>query len=481
MLRSAITRLSVGTSEELTRKRGQLASAAPESRVPIGLGLHSSSASGLVRWLPLLLAETYLAVTVVTFAFGPWPWPTENIGSTAAYLGLNQVALAVGYMLGKPLRRRARSQPLPWRGLFRASLALNVVWMLPLYSLRTGESIRDPVRMLWVLVQGVLDPGSRYVQKLEGLSQRGASSPGLYMLCTPLLFIALPVGVYYWRRLSRGERGVLILVVGFNLATWVSMGTNKGLLDTFIVAAAAGAARFAANAWGRKREHALRYVLAGTIGIGIVVGYFLLTQFSRSSGRGGFYDRDYQMQLDEENRLIRNASDPVKAAVGHSLSYLNQGYYALAVALNEPFVPCWGVGNSTLWSDVVKRFTGFDGVQSSYPARLEARGIDMNVRWHSFYTWMASDVSFVGVPVVLLFVGWIFGLTWHDVVSRGGALSLAMQGLIVTMIVYLPMNNQVLAFTPTAFAFPVILVAWAVDRRSASVTESLRRGRGAGE
>ena len=53
-----------------------------------------------LKYLPLLMAEGYLALTMLLFLFGPFDWPRVDSYLLSAFLVLYQVALAVGYYMG---------------------------------------------------------------------------------------------------------------------------------------------------------------------------------------------------------------------------------------------------------------------------------------------------------------------------------------------------------------------------------------------
>lgn len=96
----------------------------------------------------------------------------------------------------------------------------------------------------------------------------------------------------------------------------------------------------------------------------------------------------------------------------------------------------------------------------TYPARLEKFGLRRYADYHTFYVWIASDVSFPGAIIVVFLIGRLLGLVWIDVLRLENPFAVALFPLLILMIFYFPANNQVLGFGPTATAFWAMLVLW---------------------
>src|SRR5664280_906200 len=56
---------------------------------------------------PMIFFQIYLATSVLTFAFGPWPWPVTDSWQLYLFLILAQTALLAGYL--KAIRKQPRS------------------------------------------------------------------------------------------------------------------------------------------------------------------------------------------------------------------------------------------------------------------------------------------------------------------------------------------------------------------------------------
>ena len=89
--------------------------------------------------------------------------------------------------------------------------------------------------------------------------------------------------------------------------------------------------------------------------------------------------------------------------------------------MQEPFVWTYGVGHSRILTQFAEKvFSEQDSIQSTtYTRRIDRDfGWDDRNQWSSLYPWLAGDVSFFGVPIIVFLFGRVLGLTWLD--SLGG-------------------------------------------------------------
>jgi hypothetical protein len=411
-----------------------------------------------ILFLPIVAAQVYFTLSVLVFAFGPWPWPVKNPVKLYVFLGLAQLSLAVGYWRGaRAVRpRRVREWNVP--RLVRFSLWTNVAWIVPKFVVRAG--LEDAgIGAVWnQILFGLTDPAAAHAAMA---TSGGAGKLALiYALFTPLLFLGMPLAVAHWERLRSRDKVLFFVVAGSEALSWIATGTSKGVVDSVIVLLAAVAPAIVTRWRELRTSEKIKYASIIILGALLASGFFLHTQFARRGANVTTYDRHYKMWLDERHVLLEGRSLEFQAGIGYFLNYLNQGYYALALALDEPFEFTWGVGNSFFWAGALKSVSGIDVGNHTYAAKLEKYGIDRYVNWHTLYTWFASDLSFPGVIGLLAVVGYYFALAWRSAVQKQNPYGLAVFALLVMVVLYVPANNQVLAFTPTAFAFPVLFFRW---------------------
>jgi len=427
---------------------------------------------------PLLLAELYLNLTVLLFLFGPWQWPLSNPAKLVGYLMLAHLCLAIGFLSvirGPGAQGRGYAGRWSFRTVILVSLMAQLLLGAPLYMDRLGMSTFSLSAAWDAFLRGLASPAEAYqdrARQLRILVLGGSTALNYVMVFVyPIQWPMLPVGVFFWRKLGRWLRFGIILTVALDLCMWVAAGTNKGIADTVALATVSAAAAASVHRSGKTRTRSLRRALAlGSTGLIVVILFFSSGMIGRSGGQMvPLYDGGSGVLADEDSVFLRFLPESAKGSAAALISYASQGYYALSLALEEPFVPCYGLGNSYFFTNLSRRFLGPGTISDrTYPARLETYGWDRFGKWHTFYIWMASDVTFPGTLVVVLLIGRLFAVVWLDVVRGENPFAIALFGLVVEMLLYFPANNQVLAFATSATPFMVMLVLWLVTRERRS-------------
>jgi hypothetical protein len=237
-------------------------------------------------------------------------------------------------------------------------------------------------------------------------------------------------------------------LVGLDLLFSIGRGTTFGLVSmvtTFL---------FAALFWKRSQ------LGTGLLVVCLFMGTVALFSYNLYS-RSGNVERS--VELTEFGRSALVVDHPVLAVVPESLrpTYLNVlwyfcgGYYHASFALDLDFRPTLFVGSNPALIGLAAIF-GIDIWNDSYMHRLQvARGIDELGVWHSAYAWYANDVSFVGVPLVVFGIAYLFGFSWARS-AQGDFLSRIVFVILGNMLLFLFANNTYLSsvFYSVMFLLP---------------------------
>jgi hypothetical protein len=436
-------------------------------------------ASGPSKWrrlAPIVLVECYLSFTVFVFAFGPWSWPIRNPVTLYTYLFVVQVALLFGYLSGT----RTHDSCTVYTGSFsistlrRVSVVLNILWSVPLYYAllgRDGFSVRG---IMSHIVAGALDPGKAYTDKLDALSPSSTLLLSVYALFTPILWLAVPLGIVAWKSSSLKMKIAVAFIVSANVATWVALGTTKGIADNVAIVmfsmAAAGRTPLAHLKRATNLGN-LRRVAVVVVGISALIFFFSYSQNSRSHGRMSMVQSGAGIAIDTNNIFMAGLPPELQSAEGKGAAYISQGYYGLSLALEEPFQWSYGIGHSLVLISLVKKMDGFDATGLTYPARVEHDGWNMSTRWDSIYPWLASDVTFPGTLLVVLLTGRLLAFVWADAQSGQNPYAVPLFVMVMIALFYFPANNQLLSTPLTFVAFWGLLYMWISTRGT------IRKGR----
>jgi hypothetical protein len=430
-----------------------------------------SNLSRTSRLLPGVVFLAYLSGTAILYFVGPWTYPMpDGIVRLVAFLVAVHAAFVLGYFRGAWVVPRPARLPVSINSVVLAAAAVELLLLFPTSALNTGRWIPDPFA-------AARDLGAAYA---NSLSVREGTTPYvnyLRMFFAPLLAAALPLALFYWHDLRVLTRVVFALSVVGVLALFVAMGANAGvghwlgLFPWFILAA---------HFSGRQLISRRTTIAAGvilTVSIVLLAVLFTGTMVQR---QGSFASAGYLPGIDAHigptatlrvnpvsGRLESPYADRPSARIGFDglAGYLTQGYFAVYLSLHQPFVPCYGVGNSVFVQRQVARLTGSDDIlRCPYPVRLENRGWFATRYWATIYPWIASDVTFPGTVIIVYLIGWATAMVWVDAVGGRNPYAVALLGQFLLMLYYFPAHNKIMHSGEGVIAFFVLMGAWLATR-----------------
>lgn len=414
--------------------------------------------------LPIVFFEAYLAITVLAFAFGPWPYPIIDGSRLYTFIFLAHLALALGYWRGavRPLSAPALLSN-PTRILF-VSVMVNAILFLPTFAFRTGSWNLD-------LSSAIADLGAAYDRSNY---VREANVPLIeyirFFFGFPLSLL-LPLLLFYWSDTNRTLRvAALVCVIGIAIM-FVAMGTNKALADIAILSPWVLLARHFSSSRLQIKHGVAVLLTAAVLGI-VFLNFFASTQESRetSAARAGYFPQ-VGIHADPSHPLLRNLPKEYQTGVLGLTMYTGQGYYALYLALEHPFVPGFGVGHSMFLTRQAARLPGFEWIADTpYPVRIEPDGWSAFGLFSSIYPWIASDVGFPGTIFVVFIIGYAMARSWREAILFKNPYAVAAFAQFCIMVYYFPANNQCLQSGETLAAFWGTVISWQVLGR-ARVTE----------
>jgi hypothetical protein len=408
-----------------------------------------------MRLLPILYFMIYLNMTVWLFAHGPWQWPVQNGWKLYGFLALAHLALLAGYLSAAFKRPRAYSGPWKLKRVVVASLVTTLVLFLPTLAFRSGSLNLD-------LLDTLRNLGERYE---DTNAMRATNVPHveyMRMPFAPLLVLMFPAVVVFWSRFSSTLKVVACVAIACNAILWIAIGTNKGLADMVLLCPVLLMASYVAGYFRPKFRGVVAAIACCVLALAAFAWFFAAGQISRArSAEGPRYFAAVDLLASEDHFLLRPLPDFGQGIVLGLSSYVGQGYYALSLALDKPFVPTWGVGNSFTTIRQAERVLGAGEVaKRTYPYRIEEDGWDAEGLWSSIYPWIASDVSFLGTLIVVVLIGRLFALVWLDTSRGDNPFALALFAQLVIMLYYVPANNQVLQGPESLIAFYGTLLLW---------------------
>jgi FtsH-binding integral membrane protein len=127
----------------------------------------------------------------------------------------------------------------------------------------------------------------------------------------------------------------------------------------------------------------------------------------------------------------------------------------------------FGVGSSMFLYRNAAQFLGNPHIaELPYPERLQLEnGWDARVVWSTVYAWLASDLSFPGVVLLMGVVGFLVAVSWRDATSNGGPFAVLFLAQLLMFCYYVPATNRMGQSPEQLVTFWVMLAAWGLTRR----------------
>ena len=403
-------------------------------------------------YFPITVLLAFLIFTEVLFWIGPIDYDIRNDVVLASYLLLVNIALFWGYRSGvKRFRSSSFKLGTPMVkfvlvvGLFSSVSSLFYMW---------GQ--RGIALNLTNLFDSVLNPGEVYHSE----NVNDANSTTFLTFTAPFLWASIPLGILYWRKVGKLFRFMLISIILIRMFSWLGIGTRKGLMDIFIfIISVFLACKKTFVLVPQNRKKIIRYVFSFSV---LFLFYFVYSNLSRS----GLGLDELQDDLLLARTEIREGYEKMPLWLVFSLisisSYLCQGYYALALGLDLGILPA-AFGGSSWFTIMLATRLGMDPTKDTYMYILQQYGIDMSVNWHTAYVWLANDFTFIGVPIVVFWVGYFLAKTWLDCLCNKNDLAYVVMPFFVLMVFYFFANNQVMSFS--FIPFFVSLVTYIIPKR----------------
>jgi len=405
---------------------------------------------------PIVAVVGFNLFTLVVFVTAPVSWDTRHLTELCLLVLFCQLLLPVGFLLGRRASPPRPLHPLPLSSGDSAMSYLFAFYGLSFlvgYAFRMGFSPLDVDGMFRLLVAGLRDRHLGYEMALRGTGL-GPVPWSVYFVVSIVNQCFFAAGFLHWKRMTFPAKLLFSGFVGLELLFSVGRGTAFGVVSmvtTFLLASLV---------WMKTRLGTI--ALLGVLFLGSVA-FFSYNLVSRSAGVERVPD------LTEFGRSAVVAHHPVweltperlRPSYLNVLSYLGGGYYHASLALDLDFRSTLFLGNNPALVGLAEQF-GLDVWSDTYMHRLQAaKGVDEYGLWHSAYTWYACDVSFWGVPLLLLGLAWLFGFSWERSV-QGDFLSGIVFVMLGNMLLFLFANNTYLSSVFYSFMF--VLPLWVSTR-----------------
>lgn len=409
------------------------------------------------RWLkaeyiPLWFSMLVMWMTLFIYVAGPIRWiDSWNIAEflTILLLVLYFLAFAAGYLFHsrknslKSIQQTNLSDTDVWKKILRVAIWINL--FLTVTNAQIYSSTTDIFSLFGQAIKGIISPSVVYYGK-DASSRMGSIAVWITFFYSPIMYITMFLSVFKFTLLEKKEKIAVVFTFVTEMARWLSVGTNKGLFDilllflTFLLV-------FCMHFIGRKEcmteKNKIVLKRFAIIVLVALLLFFFFFSIAISSRVNGAYEEERYSSF-PYNLIPRG----MRFFVDKAVFYLTHGYNNMArIIENCEFKWTFGFGNSRFAMQVVNMVLGIDLTNRTYPYQLQNYGVDPLVNWHSAYSWIASDITFVGIIALMFLAGYYMCGLAHDVINHVDPVAMALLYLMIMMVTNASCTNYVLAYT----------------------------------
>ncbi len=391
-----------------------------------------------ILYFPISILLTFLVFTEILFFISPRMWNINNEISLVSYLLLMNISLYWGYRAGIKCSIKTTIWR-PSQKVINGIIVLAFLFKIFLFLANNNFSIFTVVHNFF---NAFHDIGQAYNGRDLKLNVT------LYLtgqFLSPLIFMAYVLGICNWKQLHKKYRIFYVTIIFIELINWFSVGVRKGILDIFLIIFVS----YLISNYNIIRDKArLRKLkLYFILFVIVFLSFFLVSNLAR------------MYQYDSFTEMLDNTEAPIRPfylkylpkilimPLSSISSYLCQGYYALACALEEGVIFPNLLATNIFTVNVAERFD-YDPLANSYLDILNTKyGISPIINWHSIYVWLANGFTFMGVPLFIYFIGFMLANSWKNSILKKDYIAMPLFVVLFQTVFYFFANNQVFSFS----------------------------------
>jgi hypothetical protein len=429
----------------------------------------TSKFNGIAR-LPMRLTLFYVAATLFVFAFGPFDWPVDNWPMLLGFMAAAVLALWLGYRfaVARPATAAATDN---WTRIILFGSLISAIILFVTAPVYTG-------RMPWEVLGALRDQGAAYDAMQDQLELTAGSRGPVALarvLTWPLVFAVIPLGILHWREMRTRLRMLVLMTLCSLLVSSILRGTDRESADLMAMIGGAGVvlvARTMVHEELTLRQALNRFRFAAMIVVILMAAAVVLfaarkeervaTTSALCIAQSEQEPTGFCADFDHPLFALFGLDDSHRFAASMAAAYFSQGYYGLSLALDLPdFHSTLGLGNAPFAMAAYTSLTGDEVLyQGSYTYRMREAGWSDEHQWSTMFPWLANDVSFPGVLLLMLLIGAGFGASWRDAVFGRNDRAAVVFVVFAIMMGYLPANSQITLAPDHVFALLIWCLWW---------------------
>lgn len=272
--------------------------------------------------------------------------------------------------------------------------------------------------------------------------------------------IALVLGAFYWKDLSRNLKFLYILLAYLIvMQNTLYVGSQKEIIDLAIYIYVPVIMRMFSQ--GRKIKMSNKFLI---LGFALAAMFFMGSVISgRRALWSEMYAADASLEFNQNNWMVSWMPETMANSFSSISAYLSQGYRGLSLCLSLPFEWSYGLGSSFKLMNDFSRWFGIpiESMANSYPVRMEQEfGVGAYSAWHSIFPWLASDFTFIGAILVVGIFIFFWAKAWKEFIELKSWISIVFFAHFTILMLYIPCNNQLFQTRDSIISTIVIAILW---------------------
>lgn len=416
------------------------------------------------KFIPLILVELYLFLTLLLFWFGPINYRIKHEFYFIILISLYHLSFIAGYVLSvKTFRIKSLVEYKYSKTKFFSICFFAFIGSMITYKTATNSAYFIPYTILEDVINGITNPAKVYVESKLDYDYSSAGGSRLmnivYVFFAFARFYFIFYSIWFWKFLNYFNKIIAILYFLFYISPSISSGVNS-LTFWFTLFTFSTLLVY----YYLKNPRKLKSIFITLFFLMLIpifsFGYIMsergggYSYFEQSSPRGDI--KVYTNDVDLENSTLFTFFNYSLTWLDY---YITQGYYGFSLVLEQDFNWTFGFGNSAFLQRQFNLITGIDVGEFSYQRRYDHVWGEFS-QWHSFYGQFANDFGPFGLVFFMFLIGFLFSRVWLTTLLQNSFFGVALMPIYIIMFIFFPANNQVFGYIDTISYFSFISLFW---------------------
>lgn len=396
------------------------------------------------KYLPLVIIQFYLLLTIIIYNFGLVNFETRNIFLLHLLLFIYHCSIAVGFIVGVNLKFKVIHFNFNGLKCYWIFIFASVLGSLIVNKNLSGGATLFPDNLFTLLSNpfGSVSIAQIYANRMEHLAGRegGGLLNIVYFLFAWIHMAFVGYIIFYWKNFNLPKKILSIVVALMTPFFGIINGLNKPVFDFLL---SFGFSYLILHYIIQEKK--IRFSRLFFIGLLVFVIFFIsfaLIMQARGANANVLMDMSPLGGISIDCSSAYLCGSTFYATLAVLNFYLVHGYYGLSLALTETFSSTFFLGSShfllnnlgvLIYSSIEERTFQYKITEYWHHTAV----------WHTAYSQIANDFHFVGVPLFLMVVSMGFGVAWRALILHRDVIAFLVIPIYATFYIFLPANNQV--------------------------------------